>query len=566
MASKLDDDTACVIMEPVIFDMPQDSFLRDVRRLCTETGALLVFDEMWTGFRLALGGAQEYFDTPADLATFSKAISNGMPISVLTGRRDVMRRCDEDVFFSTTYGGEALSLAATQATLTKLRDRDVPRVLAAQGTKLQTAYNEIAEKLGLDFTRCIGCPYHSMITFDATAADPLLCKSLVQQELIRRGVLWSGFHNVCYALGNEEVDAVIAAYEDVLPLLGRAVNGARVSELLRGRPVEPVFRDGSGKASITEKTSRDGTASDGKASPLHSVHTSNFPDILQQLRGSLLVTTYQAGTLVVLRPDPDSRTINTHFRAFRKPMGLAVRPNRIAVGTAQGIWELHNVPAVAAKLEPADKYDACFLPRWGHVTGDIAIHEMAYAGKELWFVNTRFSCLCVSDGEHSFVPRWRPSFVSHIAPEDRCHLNGLGLVDGRPRYVTALGETDIAAGWRENKKTGGILVDVVTQEVVAGGLSMPHSPRWHSGRLWVLELGRGGLGYVDLKSGRYESIIELPGFTRGLDFAGNLAFVGLSQVRESAVFSGIEITERLRPEDRTCGVWVIDISSGRIVA
>ena len=247
-------------------------------------------------------------------------------------------------------------------------------------------------------------------------------------------------------------------------------------------------------------------------------------------------------------------------------MGLAVRPNRIAVGTAQGIWELHNVPAVAAKLEPADKYDACFLPRWGHVTGDIAIHEMAYAGKELWFVNTRFSCLCVSDGEHSFVPRWRPSFVSHIAPEDRCHLNGLGLVDGRPRYVTALGETDIAGGWRENKKTGGILVDVVTQEVVARGLSMPHSPRWHSGRLWVLDSGRGGLGYVDLESGRYESIIELPGFTRGLDFAGNLAFVGLSQVRESAVFSGIEITETLRPEDRNCGVWVIDISSGRIVA
>ena len=223
-------------------------------------------------------------------------------------------------------------------------------------------------------------------------------------------------------------------------------------------------------------------------------------------------------------------------------------------------------PAVAPKLEPVGKHDACFLPRSLHVTGDIQIHEMVYRGDELWFANTAFSCLCTYDEDHSFVPRWRPPFVTELAPEDRCHLNGLGLVDGKPRWVTALGETNTAGGWRDNKKDGGILIDLETEEIVTRGLSMPHSPRWYAGRLWLLESGTGSLGFVDLESGRYESIVELPGFTRGLDFAGNLAFVGLSQVRETAVFSGIPITERLDEAERTCGVWAVDIRNGQVVA
>jgi uncharacterized protein (TIGR03032 family) len=140
------------------------------------------------------------------------------------------------------------------------------------------------------------------------------------------------------------------------------------------------------------------------------------------------------------------------------------------------------------------------------------------------------------------------------------------MVDGKPRYVTALGETDEPAGWREDKATGGILMDVATGEVITRGLSMPHSPRWHAGRVWVCESGAGTLGCIDPDTGRYEPIAEVPGFTRGLDFAGNLAFVGLSQVRESAVFSGIPITERLSEEERTCGVCAVDLASGRVVA
>jgi uncharacterized protein (TIGR03032 family) len=318
-------------------------------------------------------------------------------------------------------------------------------------------------------------------------------------------------------------------------------------------------------------------------SPLRSVHTTNFPAILEQLGSSLLVTTYQAGKLVVVRSD--GGVLNTHFRAFNKPMGMALGRGRLAIGTSVDVWEFRNVPAVAAKLDPPGKHDACYLPRSAHVTGDVQIHEMAYVTcsrvsptlgarvsekladvDELWFVNTRFSCLAKHDPEHSFAPVWRPEFITQLTPDDRCHLNGLGLMNGRPRWVTALGETDSSGGWRENKKSGGILIDLESNEIVVRGLSMPHSPRWHNGRLWLLESGTGSLGHVDLATGRYEPIVHLDGFTRGLEMVGNLAFVGLSQVRETAVFSGIQITERLQESQRNCGVWVVDISRGQVVA
>lgn len=296
--------------------------------------------------------------------------------------------------------------------------------------------------------------------------------------------------------------------------------------------------------------------------PLRSVHTASFPQILSQRGISLLVTTYQAGRLVVFRAD--GGVLNTHFRGFSKPMGLAVRGNRFAIGLALEICEYHNLPAVARKLEPADKHDACFLPRVAHATGDIQIHEMAWIGEELWFINTAFSCLCTRSENYSFRPRWRPSFVSHLAPEDRCHLNGLCLIDGQVRYVSALGETNTVGGWRANKRDGGILIDVPSNRIIARGLSMPHSPRWYDGRLWLLQSGAGQIGTLDVASGRYQPLAELPGYTRGLSFHGPLAFVGLSQVRESAIFSGIPLVERLK--ERTCGVWVVNIFTGETVA
>jgi uncharacterized protein (TIGR03032 family) len=301
------------------------------------------------------------------------------------------------------------------------------------------------------------------------------------------------------------------------------------------------------------------------SSSLRAVHTQNFPQILRKLGASLLVTTYQAGKLVIVRDEGDH--LNTHFRSFQAPMGLALLGNRLAIGTSVQVWEFVDVPDVTAKLEPPHRHDACFLPRGCHVTGNIQIHEMAWGqGEELWVVNTRFSCLCTLDRSASFTPRWRPRFVTALEPTDRCHLNGLGMRDGRPYYVTALGATDAPGGWRENKAHGGILMDIATGEILAQGLSMPHSPRWHAGRLWVCESGTGTLGAIDLGAKRYQAVASAPGFTRGLDFAANLAFVGLSQVRESAVFSGIPITERLKETERTCGVCVVDLNTGEPIA
>ena len=209
-------------------------------------------------------------------------------------------------------------------------------------------------------------------------------------------------------------------------------------------------------------------AADATLEPLRSVHTNTFPALLDHLECSVLVTTYQAGRLVALRSDGE--VLNTHFRGCLKPMGLAVDGPRLAIGTRTEVWEYHSNPAVAGKLDPPGRCDACFMPRNGYCTADMQIHEMAWVGDELIFVNTLFSCLAKRSPLYSFVPIWRPPFISALAPEDRCHLNGLALRDGGVRYVTALGETDEANGWRANKKDGGILMEVPSGEILLKGL------------------------------------------------------------------------------------------------
>ncbi|NEQ45458.1 MAG: TIGR03032 family protein [Leptolyngbya sp. SIOISBB] len=304
------------------------------------------------------------------------------------------------------------------------------------------------------------------------------------------------------------------------------------------------------------------TSSLNPNAPLRSVHTQSFHAVLSQLGLSLVVSTYQAGKLILMRADGNA--VNTHFRVFDQPMGVAADREKIAVGTSYAIQELRNVPAVAEKIPPTGRHDGCYLPRRQTVTGDIDIHEMAWVDQDLWFINTRFSCLCTLDPSYSFVPRWRPPFITGYDLTDRCHLNGLGIRDDRPHYVTALGETDRPNGWRANKASGGILMDITTNNFIVRGLSMPHSPRWYRDRLWVLESGRGTLAQVDLATGTLTTVAALPGFTRGIDFWGDLAFIGLSQIRETAVFSGIPLTQTL--SERICGVWVVNIISGEIVA
>lgn len=240
----IDKDTACVILEPFVFEEEKNNFLQDLRKICDENGTLLIFDEMWTGFRIAKGGAQEYFNVKADLACFSKAVANGMPISILTGRADVMQLLEKDVFFFTTFGGEALSLAATKATLNEIVDKNLPEVLNSQGKKLKDGYNKIASELGMNYTSCSGYNCRTIMTFngDLSGCNPLEMKSLVQQEMIKRGVLWGGFHNMCLSHTDEDIEYTLKAYKEVLPILKKAVDEKNVKGYLKGEAVEPVFR------------------------------------------------------------------------------------------------------------------------------------------------------------------------------------------------------------------------------------------------------------------------------------------------------------------------------------
>lgn len=289
---------------------------------------------------------------------------------------------------------------------------------------------------------------------------------------------------------------------------------------------------------------------------IQSAQTPSLGPLFAELGISLVVTTYQAGKVAVLRHEDGA--VVTDFVSARKPMGVAVGGSNLAIGVLGEIAFYSDVKDNCAKLEPAGTFDACYVPRYRHVTGEIDIHEMAFDRNGVpWFINTRFSALCTLQGSTSFQPVWRPPFVSDYVAEDRCHLNGLGLYDGQPRFVTAHGESDRASGWREHKADGGILMDIASNRVLCRGLSMPHSPRWHADRLWVCESGKGALSIVDPVSGRLETVYEFDGFTRGLDFHGPFAFVGLSEVRESATFSGIPIADPART--RVCGVAVLDL-------
>ncbi len=240
--NSIDDDVAAIILEPVVFTEPKDNFLQKLADLCNEKGIVLIFDEMWTGFRMAIGGAQEYFGITPDLATYSKAVANGMPISILTGKRKIMDLADEDIFFYTTFGGEALSLAATKATIEELIEKNVPQYLNTQGAKLKNGYNSIAQKLGMEYTNAIGYNWRSMATFNVKGGDPLIQKSLMQQEMIKRGILWQGFHNMSFSHSDADVEYTLLALEESLNILKKAVSENKLKEMLKGEPVQPVFR------------------------------------------------------------------------------------------------------------------------------------------------------------------------------------------------------------------------------------------------------------------------------------------------------------------------------------
>jgi uncharacterized protein (TIGR03032 family) len=246
-------------------------------------------------------------------------------------------------------------------------------------------------------------------------------------------------------------------------------------------------------------------------------------------------------------------------------MGLWGDGQTLWMSSLYQLWRFENI------LPPGEQYndhDRLYIPRVGYTTGDLDIHDLAVdTGGRVVFVNTRFSCLATLSEKCSFTPLWRPPFISKLAAEDRCHLNGLVLDEGQPRYVTAVSTSDVTDGWRDRRRDGGVVVDVQSNQVIASGLSMPHSPRVHQGRLWLLNSGTGYLGSTDLAGGTFQPLTFCPGYLRGLAFAGDYAIVGLSGPRhDQKTFGGLALDEELAAHGASprCGLYVIDLRSGDV--
>lgn len=290
----------------------------------------------------------------------------------------------------------------------------------------------------------------------------------------------------------------------------------------------------------------------------------HFPAWLAEQDVSLAFTTYQTGKLILLGRQPDGR-LAVFERTFSRCLGLWADDQTLWVSSLYQLWRFENV------LAPGQwhaGHDRLYVPRVGHTTGDLDVHDVAVeADGRVVFVNTRFSCLAALDPRHSFAPVWRPPFVSRLAAEDRCHLNGLALVDGQAGYVTAVGQTDVADGWRDRRRDGGCVVDVRTDRVVVAGLSMPHSPRWYRDRLWVLNSGTGYFGTADPGRGAFEPVAFAPGYLRGLAFRGDYAVMGLSRPRHDRTFAGLALDDGLRARgaEARCGAQVVDLRTGEAV-
>ena len=308
------------------------------------------------------------------------------------------------------------------------------------------------------------------------------------------------------------------------------------------------------------------TTQAGAPTELFSIDTSRqLLSWMAEQRVSLGFTTYQSGKLFLLGLKPDNR-LSVHERTFNRSMGLWGDGQTLWLSSLYQLWRFENV------LEPGelqDGYDRLYVPMVGHTTGDIDIHDIAVGSADRpIFVATLASCLATTSETSSFKPLWKPPFISRIALEDRCHLNGLALRDDTPAYVTAIAATDVAGGWREHRQDGGIVIEVESDEIVAHGLSMPHSPRLHDGVLYVLNSGTGEFGRIDLSSGRFEAIAFCPGYLRGLAIAGRFAIVGLSRPRaDNKTFAGLKLGEELQRLNVSarCGLVIIDLKSGDCV-
>jgi len=289
-----------------------------------------------------------------------------------------------------------------------------------------------------------------------------------------------------------------------------------------------------------------------------------FSSWLAEQKASLTFTTYQAGKFFLIGLQ-ENQKLSIFERTFPRCMGLCSHENSIYLTSLYQIWRFENALLPGQNF---NGFDRVYLPTVGYTTGDVDAHDIAMdKNGRIVFVNTLFSCLATISEEYSFVEVWRPKFISKLAAEDRCHLNGMTLVDGLPRYVTSVSTSDAHEGWREHRGVGGVVIDVTTDDVVCEDLSMPHSPRWYNGKLWLLDSGTGYLGYVDMKTGKFERVTFCLGYARGLSFIGNYAVVGISKCRQNRTFSDLALDKNLsdKKTEARCGLLVIDLNSGDIV-
>lgn len=296
--------------------------------------------------------------------------------------------------------------------------------------------------------------------------------------------------------------------------------------------------------------------------PLEIIGSPQFPEWLYQHQISLAFTTYQTGKLFLIGLQPNGR-LSIFERTFNRAMGLSASSNTLYMSSLYQVWRFENA------LEPGQVhqgYDRLYVPQLAYTTGDLDIHDMAGEQGHLIFVNTLFNCLATVSHTHSFIPLWQPPFISQLVPEDRCHLNGLAMENGTPRYVTAVSQSDIADGWRDNRHNGGCVIDVQDSRILLDNLSMPHSPRLYQDKLWLLNSGTGYFGYVDMKAGRFEPVTFCPGYLRGLAFVENFAVVGVSKPRHNKTFSGLSLDGALAQTDTqaVCGLLIIDLQTGDI--
>lgn len=284
---------------------------------------------------------------------------------------------------------------------------------------------------------------------------------------------------------------------------------------------------------------------------------------LEEQNCSIAYTTYKNSRIFFLGRKPDGR-LSIFERLFAHAMGLAASSERLYLASQYQIWKFDNV---TAEKEQYKGYDRLYVPTVGHTTGNIDCHDVVVdKNGRVVFVNTQFSCLATFSDKYSFKPIWIPPFISKLKPEDRCHMNGLALRDGMPRYISAICRSDVHHGWRDRRENGGIVMDIETNEVLAENLSMPHSPRWHDGKLWVLQSGTGELGYIE--DGKFQTVAFIPGYLRGLSFINGYAVVGLSQCRKERSFSGLQLDENLKAKDADarCGIHIIDLKTGDLHA